>query len=118
MPNFKRIGGKIYGVQLSKTEQKAMDAEIKSQIAEYYRDFLSNLDAMVLWTLHTHLGFGKKRLRRFYKVFSKQHIELMEYYQCNEDSSRLCKHKLKDIGIDLVELQKELEEENDSSKLS
>ena len=119
MPNFKRNGGKIFGVHLSKAEQEALDIEIKSQIAEQYHDLLENVDAMVLWTLHTHphLRFGKKRLKRFYKFFIKQHRELIDYYECKEDSGRLCKFKLRDLGIDLAEWQKELEEENDDSNV-
>ena len=119
MPVFKRSSGKIFGVTFSKAEREAMDAEINQQIAENYKSWLTNLDAMVLWTLRTHLGFGKKRLKRFYREFTKQHLELMKYYQCDHDDGRLCIHKLKGIGVDLKSWAKELEdEESDSSKLS
>lgn len=118
MPIFKKMKGKVFGVSLSKEEQRAMTEEINRQIAEQYKDWLVNLDAMVLWTLHTHLGFGKKRLKRFYKAFTKQHLELMQYYECDGDDGSLCIHKLKDIGIDLNAWAKELEENDDSSKLS
>lgn len=120
MAQFKKIKGKVFGVSLSKEEQRAMNAEINRQIAENYKEWLVNLDAMVLWTLHTYLGFGEKRLKQFYKEFTKQHIELMQYYECDGDDGRLCIHKLKGIGIDLKAWAKELEEEveDDSSKLS
>ena len=83
MAQFKKIKGKVFGVSLSKEEQRAMNAEINRQIAENYKEWLVNLDAMVLWTLHTYLGFGEKRLKQFYKEFTKQHIELMQYYECD-----------------------------------
>lgn len=119
MPTFKKNRGKIFSVSLSKAEQEAMNMEINRQIAENYKEWLVNLDAMVLWTLHTHLGFGKKRLKRFYREFTKQHLELMDYYECDGDDGRLCIHKLEGIGIDLKAWAKELEEvEYDSSKLS
>lgn len=118
MPIFKKVNGKVFGVSFSKEEQRAMTEEINRQIAEQYEDWLINLDAMVLWTLHTHLGFGKKRLKRFYRDFTKQHIELTQYYECNGDDGSLCIHKLRGIDVDLNAWAKELEEEDDSSKLS
>ena len=65
MAQFKKIGSKIFGVQLTAKEQEAMTKEINRQIAENYKQWLVNLDAMVLWTLHTYLGFGEKRLKQF-----------------------------------------------------
>lgn len=44
---------------------KAMQAEINRQLIEADREYATDYDAMVLYTLHTHLGFGKKRLRKF-----------------------------------------------------
>ena len=119
MAQFKKIGSKIFGVQLTAKEQEAMTKEINRQIAENYKQWLVNLDAMVLWTLHTYLGFGEKRLKQFYEEFTKQHVELMKYYGCDGDDGRLCIYKLRGIGIDLLAWAKELEEsEDDSSNLS
>ncbi len=44
-------------------ERKAMNEEINRQLIEADRKYTNDFDAMVLYTLHTHLGFGKKRLR-------------------------------------------------------
>ena len=60
MAQFKRIGGKIFGVQFNKKEQEAMNKEINRQIAEREQQFFLDYDCMVLWTLHAQLGFGKK----------------------------------------------------------
>ena len=118
MPQFKKIKGKVFGVQMSKAEQQAMNEEINRQLAEKYKEWLINLDAMVLWTLHTHpqIKFGKKRLKEFYKEFTKQHLELIDYYSCDGDDGKLCINKLKDVGIDLEEWIKEFEEEENGSK--
>lgn len=63
---IKKAGGKIFGAVLSAAEKKAMDMEINRQIVEADRRYADDIDAMVLYTLHVHLGFGKKRLRKFY----------------------------------------------------
>ena len=101
MAQFKKIGGKIFGVQLNKKEQEAMNKEINRQIAEREQQFFLDYDCMVLWTLHTQLGFGEKRLKRFYESFTAQHKELIDYYMCDSDSGRLCKFKLEGIGCDV-----------------
>ena len=122
MPIFKKSNGKVFGVSLTKEEQRAMDEEINRQIAEKHREWTTHVDAMILWTLHTQFGFGKKRLREFYVEFTKQHLKLIDYYQCDGDDGGLCVYKLKGIGIDLdawaKEIDKELKEQNDSSKMS
>ena len=39
MPMFKKSGGKIFGVQFNKAEERALDQEIKKQIVENDRAF-------------------------------------------------------------------------------
>ena len=39
---------------------------------------------MVLWTLHVYLGFGKKRLERFYRDMLKEHIHMREVYEMDD----------------------------------
>lgn len=101
MAQFKKVGNKVFGVQLSKKEQEAMNKEINRQIIEREQQFFLDYDCMVLWTLHTQLGFGEKRLKKFYESFTEQHKELIDYYKCDDDSGKLCRHKLKDIGYDV-----------------
>lgn len=65
MAVFKRANGHIFGVQFSAKEQKAIDAEILRQCAEYDKKNADEVDAVILWLLHEKFGFGKKRLRAF-----------------------------------------------------
>ena len=109
MPQFKRIGGKIFGVQFNKKEQEAMNKEILRQVGEHEQKFLLDYDCMVMYSLRTQLGFGEKRLKRFYENFSKQHKALMEYYMCDDDDGKLCKFKLEQMGFDIEEWAKILE---------
>lgn len=57
---IKKAGGKVFGAVLTAAEKKAMTMEINRQIVEADRRYADDIDAMVLYTLHVHLGFGKK----------------------------------------------------------
>lgn len=101
----KKSGGKIFGAQLTVAERKALDIEIKKQMAEYDRKHRNELEAMVLWQLHAQLGFGVKRLKKFYDNFNPIVEELIERYQLEEDDSIwICTLKLKELGIDIEEM--------------
>ena len=106
----KKAGGKVFGAVLTAAEKKAMDMEINRQIVEADRRYADDIDAMVLYTLHVHLGFGKKRLRKFYDAFSAEHDRLIQYYQMPDDYTWLCKEMLKRIGVDVEAWNKERKE--------
>lgn len=97
----KKSGGKVFGAVLTAAEKKAMDMEINRQIVEADRRYTDDIDAMVLYTLRVHLGFGVKRLRRFYEAFSAEHDRLVQHYEMPDDYVWLCKEKLKEIGVDI-----------------
>ena len=97
----KKSGGKVFGAVLTAAEKKAMDMEINRQIVEADRRYTDDIDAMVLYTLRVHLGFGVKRLRRFYEAFSTEHDRLIQHYEMPDDYVWLCKEKLKEIGVDV-----------------
>ena len=109
---IKKAGGKIFGAVLSAAEKKAMDMEINRQIVEADRRYADDIDAMVL----VHLGFGKKRLRKFYDAFSAEHDRLIQYYQMPDDYTWLCKEMLKRIGVDVEAWNKERKEPDETEK--
>lgn len=114
---IKKAGGKIFGAVLSAAEKKAMDMEINRQIVEADRRYADDIDAMVLYTPpHVHLGFGKKRLRKFYDAFSAEHDRLIQYYQMPDDYTWLCKEMLKRIGVDVEAWNRERREPNEAEK--
>lgn len=106
----KQMGNKIYGAELTAKERKAMDIEIKKQIAVMEREHATALDALVLYALHKHLGWGKARLRRFYEAFTAEHNKLIEYYEMPEDNAWLAEAKLKEIGVDVATWNEEQED--------
>lgn len=100
--------GKVFGAKLTNAERTAMNIEIGKQIAEYNAKNLTEIDALVLYTLHCECGFGKERLLRFYNAFNKLFREHVERYSFNgEDVVWLYTDKLKTLGIDLEKLNKE-----------
>lgn len=107
---FKKSSNKIFGVILNNSEEKALQTEIRRQLAEYARLHHMEVDALMLWELHEQLGFSVKRLKRFYENFSPKLSELAARYEMDtdEDGDWLCTQKLKEIGIDLEEWSKEI----------
>ncbi len=78
---IKKAGGKVYGASFTAAERKAIDMAIQSQFAEYDRKHALEIDAMILWQLHEQLGFGVKRLKRFYDNFVPAMDELISRYE-------------------------------------
>lgn len=62
---IKKTGGKVYGAAMTSAETKAMNKEIQRQLAEYDEKHSMEIDALILWVLHSEFGFGEGRLRRF-----------------------------------------------------
>ena len=108
-------------LKLSPEVRDAMEAEAermaKQAIDEMNMKNEDELDAMALYILHEEFGFGKERLKRFYNRFADGLRELGERYQMNEYDDRLwlCQRKLKEIGIDISELRKERDGENEDT---
>jgi hypothetical protein len=86
-----------------------MQAEINRQIIKAEEQYGVDVDAIVLYTLHAHFGFGKKRLYDFWKAVQREREKLIAYYQMPDDSDYvwLCHKKLKEIGVDLQQWYKE-----------
>lgn len=91
-------------IGMTAKERKAMDDEIDRQLAEATRRQESDIDALLLWYLHTEYGFGEKRLRKFMEGFNARLRELSDWYDMGErDQMFLVKRELKKIGIDVDE---------------
>lgn len=85
----------------------AIESAIKAQIAIYEREHALDVDAMILYALHTHLGFGKDRLKKFFDAFINDHKALIAHYEMPNDGAYLSRVKLKEIGVDVEEWNKE-----------
>lgn len=90
--------------KMTAVQKTAMNREILMQCAEYDSKNELEIDALILWQLHEQLGFGKKRLKRFYENFKPAFKAMLDRYELEEgDQVWLATHKLKELGIDISE---------------
>lgn len=106
---LKKSGKTVLGAHLNAAERKAMDIEIRKQIAVFDRQNKVNVEACILWALHELLGFGPKRLRRFYLDFIRYYSALLDHYEMEDDNAFLALRALKDYGIDVEAWNREVE---------
>lgn len=117
-----KAGKHIIGAKLSNAEQKALNMEVDKQLAERTRQNEMSIDAIILWQMHEQLGFGVKRLKRFYFNFIPHYKALADFYEMRGDDKLdessdmydldwLHIHKLQEIGVDLEEWQREAEKQ-------
>lgn len=84
--------------------QMAMMHEINQQCLEKDDLLALDVDCMVLWTLHRHLGFGVKRLHDFYLAMAAEHRRMRDFYEMDDlYPERL---KLKELGADVEQWQR------------
>lgn len=94
-------------VEIPSKLRKALMEEVNRQTAENVRNLSRNLQALTLWAVHKHLGFGKKRLLRFQQAFVSVIEELQDFYMAENaaDTEFYASYKLKhEVGIDVDEL--------------
>ena len=105
----KKAGGKVFGAHLTSAEKKALDLEVRRETVRINDLYMADLDATVLYYVHTRYGFHKKRLRDFYIGFREFYNKLVEYYVMEQhEGAWVCRLKLKELGIDIDELRKEI----------
>lgn len=109
---LKIINGKVYGANLTRKEQEALEIEIRKQLAEQAKKYENDFDACVLYQVHEQYGKGAKALRKFYDQWKVIHDGLIKHYELeNSDAPWLFMEKLKNIGVDVEEWNKEDEDD-------
>lgn len=116
IPEKIKIGGKVYTVEIT----NKMDLGINNVSAEIiYSDLVIRVSPQAQGKMEAdflhevthgileHLGFGKKRLHRFYDAFSAEHDKLIEHYEMPDGGAWLADMKLKEIGVDVAAWNKE-----------
>lgn len=91
----------IFDSTLTKKQQQARDEAIKKQILELDRQYTIDCYAAILWTLHVHEGWGKKKLRQIHDAMREEHKRMDQHYQMPNEYIWLCKHFLKEMGVDV-----------------
>lgn len=99
---LKTICGKVYGANLTRKEQEAMDIAIRKQLVEQAKKFENDFDACVLYQIHAQYGKQAKALRKFYDGWKVVHKALLDHYEMDKpDAPWLFAEKLKEIGVDV-----------------
>lgn len=98
-------------MELSAAEKKAMNMEINRQILEADKAYETDVAVLVMYTLHVHLGFGKKRIEDFMRAMRREHDELIRYYQMPDDFDWLARRELEAIGVDVEECMRDFDKE-------
>ena len=94
--------------KMTSAERKIVKEEINRHILAAEEKYTNDFDAMVLYTLRMHLGFGKKRLRRFYEAFFAEYQRFIKFYEMPDDVTWLCDRELKKIGVDVKQWNEEM----------
>lgn len=110
--NVFKVNGQVIGGHLSAAEKKALDIEARKVYAEYDRKNANEIDAIFLTYLHERYGWGYDRLKQAYFGIYPAIKALADRYEMNEKGDKiwLATHKLKELGIDIDEWSKELEQ--------
>lgn len=107
----KKSGTTVFGAVLTSSEKRAMNMEIQRQLIDYEKKHRKEISSTILWHLHTQLGLGPKRLKRFYEEFIESMNGLNHrYLDYDMDAIFVCTKLLKDYGIDLDEWEEEINE--------
>lgn len=93
-------------IPLNGAQKNAINKEIDRQIIERNDEWMIDIEAMVLWTLHKFNGFGTKRLLEFREHFIEEAKSLRDSYEM-DDITYPAKYYLKQMGIDIEKLYKE-----------
>lgn len=107
---FKKFNGQIFDIELSKKEQRALEAEIKRQMLEYHRQFIDDFDYMVMDLLHDHLGLGYTRLRRFYDAFCEAYDAMEKHYEMADAGMYIARKKMNELGVNIEQWNSERSE--------
>ena len=104
--------GLVSKLQRKKAKLEAQ-AEADRMVEEANALFCRKMDALWLYTMHVTFGFGKKRLLRLYWAMIDVFYKLIKRYNrmCDDDDTEwyIIDKRLKEIGIDVKELQDEAE---------
>lgn len=104
----KQFNGKVFGASFTKKEEEAIRIEMDKYREQIHNEYADDIDAVILYTLHSQFGFGKERLRRFYDAVKSTRDGMVKRYEYEDDALFACKHKLEEIGVDVEKWNKEL----------
>lgn len=105
---FKKVKNKIFDVELTAAEAKALDEKCRQTLAEYVRMNDLEIEALIIRHLRRATGWGDTRLRRFYDGIDSDIHKLAEHYEMElSETPWLCVQELKQEGFDIEQWHRE-----------
>lgn len=82
------------------------DSYARELVLERWADFCNKADLTIAYTLHTEYGFGKERLKKFFRLWHSNQFEMIEHFRSGDDEGEywVMEKRLKDDGIVLGEI--------------
>lgn len=92
--------------KMTNAEMKAMEGEIRKQIAASVGNLQKHIEAIVLWQAHVHFDLDVEELEAFLETFQPALQELKTFYEVETeaDTELACVYNLKAIGFDTSKL--------------
>ena len=98
----KKLGGRVVGGDLTASERRALDIEMRRAFADYDRKNTTEIDAIVLLLVARHFDADAEKLKEVYDDFISQMEALTDRYELEaEDNPWLCAEILKGMGVDI-----------------
>lgn len=88
-------------------QQKVMKEEIDRQLKENMEKRENEFDAMVMFVLSRHFGFGKVRLRKFHESFLEERAKFYEEFENDYSFGQMCIMELLKKGVDVEQWNSE-----------
>jgi hypothetical protein len=104
----RKLSGRVVGGDLTASERRALDIEMRRTFADYDRKNTTEIDAIVLLLVHRHFDVDAETLKEVYNSFTSEMEALAERYELGDvDNPWLCTLLLKDMGVDIDAWRKE-----------
>ena len=100
--------------KLTKQQEYTLRREATKQCIEVHEEYEHTLDTVIAYTLHTELGFGRKRIQDFFNAMAGHLITIKHNYSGGStDDAKIAPYimekKLRDDGIDINEIISNME---------
>lgn len=103
---------RINNNQPNAAQRKALRAECVKEFDKLLADYNRQVALQVLYILRFDYGFGQERLKRFSDRLAEMQITTIDRYEATDgDVPAICEIKLRESGINVEELLKEVEME-------
>lgn len=100
--------------RFNKNQKTRLEQEVRKQVMIENEKYERSLDVFFIYCLHDVFGFGNNRIKRLYEKMLAIRNEMKARYKADEEENSsdylfAMEKQLKDCGIDVDEILKEVE---------